>query len=1352
MTSKKVKKSSTKPKAPPPPPVVPQAKLLPFYAPEFTWETFEGFFCDFLAAQPKITDKHGKTVQVASANLYGRRGDSQHGIDIEAKMSNGEVWAFQCKHYQNWGPQKTKDAIKDCTYQATRKFLLVTRSVGSDVRDEINKHADWEVWDADDISREFLKLPRDVAARLLYSNFGPGWPERMLDMPGSSPLISAEAKFAPLLLPDRNFHHRLPLIGRKSWLATLDAFLDNQQARVLLLRGKGGLGKSRLLWEWSQKFSKKHKGWALKFIVESTTDIGAALDSTTRPMVLIFDDAHRFDEVRRKLFAGLVPRSDVKLVLSLRPGPTDQVMLELIEAGFDDRQIQKPEELKKLSSQEALQLAEAALGEKLALEHGLQLRRLSRDCPLLAVLAAELLRNGELSGRDFTNTDDFKNRVFNGMLREAHVAQTKFGETRTNDFLRLLALIAPVRTDTEFFKAAAALLGGDTKPNHVSDLLTALDGAGLLLKTGAGVRITPDLLSDHLAYTACYDAAGQNTTFAERVLEHFSPARFPQLLQHLAEAEWRALQNNDCADSIVEPVWQWFTKRFEASSFSERRGLIEQWANIAHLQPRRTLELAEAALQQTEAPPETNVWALKGWGDSHADVLAVIPSLLKPLAEHHPKYVAPCLDILWALGKNRTAAAGSRTKDHPITMIGEIAKFQKWKSIKIQREVLTWAEKLFRHLDWTKIVVRPAWVLRQILEPFFGLSVDVNWLSGNQFYWRSLPIDLDRTDEVRDRALKICSSLLAKKSVPLSLATLEILQHAIGPLQIPQYRPSTDAVARWRTEQLKALKIIASAVTEHKAPVIRHRLRKILLKKLRYESSEFREDCRKVFETLQEDLDSRVLRVALGSYNDEFERPVGRRPQGWQKEAKQRWTQFVHETATALSAKYPDPHALLEHVARQQNELVALGSNPNFREIFSDIARFHPERGLELAGKLLTERAHPLGWTFGALVSLSTPTKHDERLRLCEEALSTGDEDLTIGAIDCLVIWRHEGALPVRAWEMIADKTQNASERVTAAVLRFVEFADGPVLDVDWQLLSGLLAGQPTLAIIYGVLRCSATLLHRGGTPTSQTADKLLAALNHVPSLAAHDVEQALRGIGGKYPGKILLLFSRRLQLTKNGAADLEAFPRDFSSVRLGNIMSDPEAASFIRELEQKLMEGVGLDDQETQILRLAVLQDGVDTEAHLLRWLKPITTEAGLEHLADFVQEGSKMGKPESVTVRIIDGVPTLVGAVPWPIVLKFPDFVRALLEAARRAGETCHQEISQTIASLPLMRSFVGGGPAEEWTISVDRIAKLAKKYADDAELGELYAVIEKQEREWINRMRKNGGILADFLVDEE
>jgi hypothetical protein len=1294
------------------PPVAPKPKLLPFHDPNFSWETFESFFCDFLAALPELTGKDGTALRVINAHPYGRRGDSQHGIDIRAEMSNGEVWVFQCKHYKEWGPKNTSTAITECNYDADRKFLLITRAVSPESREIIAKHPEWELWDAGDISREFLqRLPAADAARILYTNFGRGWPEELLGISGSAPLVTAEAKFAPLLKPNRTFHHRLAMIGRREWLTLLDAFIEEKDARVFLLISRGGLGKSRLLYEWSREFAQRHQGWTLRFVSDSPADFAAALDGTSKPLVLVFDDAHRFDEVRRSLFGQLPPRKDVKLLLALRPGPMDQIEGELVGSGFDTTQILRPDQMKRLNSEQALQLAESALGPELAERFRLAVLSLSRDVPLLAVLAAELLKRGELAEKDLAHTDAFRIRVFEGLLQEARPVEDRFGATRTRDFLRLLAVLAPVKVDAEFLKRAAAFLRGDTEPNHVADILSALDQAGLLLTTGAGVRVSPDLLSDHLAYAACYNTRGRDTTFAERVMAHFPPDEFPRLMQHLAEAEWHACRENDSADSVVEPLWRVFVEQFEASSFYARAEKLKAWANIAHLQPRRTLRLAELAMRLDTAPKDEHarMWFRK-W-DTHSHVLEGLPSLLKPLAEHHDEYVAPCLDILWQIGRDLLAPPFN-SQSHPITKIGEIAKFQRWKRFDIQDEVLNWIERLLSGNECVNRANKPGWLLTQMLNPFFATGVEDNWMTGNTFHWRTVPINLDNTAKCRDRVLAALRAVAKRGDAALTLAAMSVLEHAMPRAYLgPSAIPATFA-ERWLLERKKALAVLAAIIRDSSSPVIHFRARRILLQSTRYDDPQFRAACREVYATIPDSLDFRIVRAAVGNHWDEFE---GSKRDDWQDQAKHRWDEFVRSTSEAILVTWPKPEALVANLEQRDQELTALGFQPNFWAILQNIAEMNAEIALALASTLIAQPANPLGRFLDALVTPIAKTDPQLRLKLCEEAIAQNSDHLKFGAITCFAVWRQEGTLPSRAWELIATSAASTSPVVADAILRFIWFNHRTPEAADWQLLAALPVTLDRWWIAHRVMESGADLLEKSIVPPPEIADETLRKLDVLDSIADPQVEHAIAQFAKHFPGKVFLLMWRRHQRHQKENSELDVVPLDFHGIRFADVQNDPEARSLIQELQNRLLAQGELNYGEIELLHIAILQIG-NPDQNLRELLARAERAEQLERITDFVCAWHS-----------------------WPIVLSCPEFTRELLRLARASDGDTHRKIFRRLQDLPGSRGSSAYQPNSEWKVLAEAVEKMAEKYKKDPELGPLYAAAAKNEREWMKIMSR-------------
>jgi hypothetical protein len=1306
------------------PPVAPRPKSLPFYDPNFSWDTFEGFFCDFLTAAPELIGTDGKPCRVVKTNLYGRQGDSQHGIDIRAEMSNGEIWVFQCKHYKSWGAKDTADAVAKCDYVADRKFLLVTRSVSPESRDIIAKHAEWTLWDSDDISREFLlRLPPAEAAKIVYRNFGPGWSKELLGLPGAGPLITAEAKFAPLLEPGRSFHHRLNMVGRTEWLTALDNFVEEKTRRVFFVIARGGLGKSRLLYEWSKGFSHRHKSWTLRFISDSPSDFGSALDATTKPLVLVFDDAHRLDEVRRALFSELPPRKEIKLVLGLRPGPVSQVEAELTSVGFDTTHFERPTRMKRLNPEQALQLAEAALGAEFADRFRLSLRDLSKDCPLLAVLAAELIKRGELAERGLSDTAEFRNHVFEGLVREAQPVEQRFGAVLVGDLLHLLAVLAPVKLDGNFLGRASAFLEGAAQPNHVSEMIAALDESGLILTTGAGVRISPDLLSDHLAYTSCYDRRGRSTTFADRVTVHFPPDEFPRLMQHLAEAEWHATNKNESADSIVEPVWQAFVRRFESGSFYARAEQLKAWANIAHLQPKRTLRLAELALRFKTAPNDEHarIWSRK-W-NTHLHVLEALPSLLKPLAEHNREYVGTCLDILWEIGRDLPPPPFN-TQNHPISKIGEIAKFQLWKHLAIQDEVLNWIERLLAGNEWVNRANTPGWLLTQMLNPFFATGLEDNWMSGNTFHWRTVPIHLENTAPHRHRVLAALQAIASRGDAALTLAAMSVLEHAmqrayLGPATVP-----AKFSERWLTERKKALEVLAQIIREYASPIIHFRARRILLHNMRYEDAEFRTACRKIFEMIPDSLDFRIVRAAVGSYWDEFE---GSKRDDWQDQAKQRWDQFIRATAEAIRLKWPEPDALLRNLAERHQELLTLGFQSNFWPVLHNLAEAKPDIALNLATEVISQPANPLGRLFDALVIPITKTDSELRLKLVECAIASDGDDLKFGAIMCFSAWRQEGGLPLKARDLMNTIAGAASPLVADSILRFIWFSHQAADSADWHLLCALPVSREHWWIAHRIMESAADLLEKAILPAPETADQILRKLDVLDSIGDPQMEHAISEFAKHFPGKTFLMMWRRHQRQKNQDPELDVVPFDFHAIRFADVLADPDAARLIGELEDRFLSRAKMEYGEIEILQIALMQAAEDAETNLRRILDKANDAEQVERVGEFVSYWHF-----------------------WPIVLSCPDFTRELLRKAKATDQNLHQKLFRRLQGLPGSRGSSAYEPNAEWKSLAEAVESMAEQYKQDPELGPLYAAAAKHEREWMKAMSRRLPEEEDVLED--
>ena len=292
-----------------------------------------------------------------------------------------------------------------------------------------------------------------------------------------------------------------------------------------VLEGDGGLGKTRLVYEMSQR-DRRERRWF--FVPEGLPFHPSRLSELESgdEVVVVIDDAHRRPDLRA-LLAGLerrVPRP--QLVLIARPGYDDVIERARRGLVFD----------------EPVKMRIARLGRKdivtLLRQPPLELKRegvllaivqLSGGNPQIAIIAGKFAASGK-APHDLHSGNVFRGYV-DSVLDAAPAAAPEGRE--------LLALIAAVRTIDLASARDVAVVCGITGLDG-TDLrrrLEALADAALVAELASSVfTIEPDLLSDEILRYSFFDEKRRPTLRYATVYDAFAPHRRLGLLQALSEA------------------------------------------------------------------------------------------------------------------------------------------------------------------------------------------------------------------------------------------------------------------------------------------------------------------------------------------------------------------------------------------------------------------------------------------------------------------------------------------------------------------------------------------------------------------------------------------------------------------------------------------------------------------------------------------------------------------------------------------------------------------------------------------------------------------------------------------------
>jgi hypothetical protein len=1229
----------------PRPPIRTADPLLPLAEGEFTWQQFETFAEDYVRVLARMDKVY----------RYGTRGQKQKGIDFYADEADGRA-TYQCRQWEKFTAKDAEKAVAETTYEgAVRNVLLVTCEVGKDVRDTIDAHAGWEIRDIRNISSDIaISVPLGAAKRLLDKHFGADWRRNFLGVSGLSTFVDADAFFGPQLKEAHLLNHTTELVGRDAALAALTAFHVSETQQVMVLSGRGGIGKSRLL----AAFADAHPSDGIRFVEKGVMVTPPAADELPMGAVtLVVDDAHQRDDLPA-LFALQRQRSALtKLVLVTRSHSAERLKAVISDAAIDPAAIGPVVALNELSRTETTQLVRSILPE--ASDEAVDLiLATAKDSPLVAVVAARLLLRRELDLGALSRDEDFRQVVLRRFRDEVLGTVTTFPAAVVQKLMVAASAISPFKgKQHDTGTAMAQYLGVGT--DEYLKLLDTAETAGLLLRRGYTYRVTPDVLADFILEDACLASDGTPSGFAETVFRDFGAVVGAQVLRNLGEVDWRATRAGSKA-AILARIFEALREDFARGTILERSRVLDTLAEVAPYQPRDVLALIEQAI--AEPVGEVSEWEA-AFKFNEETVLRRVPEILRRIA-FNLDFLPRATDFLWQLGRDKPGRLPSLT-DHPVRLLQDMAGYEVRKPTEYREALLARVEKwieepgAFDHLHSPLDVIDPM-LARQ------GLHSGVEG-----FAWTLTPffVNAKATAELRSRAIAVIDRVASSGSLRAVLRAIDSYSKLFHDLRTAPFgQPMPDSYDDdWRAERIRAVEALGAIAGRETEPLVHLEILRVVQWHARHESDEpVRETAARVLAALPTSPERDFLEMLIDPHgwryrDDDLLEATRDAAQDRMKARRQDAARWVTATLT--------PAELVDRAGERLQLARAHDLQPTPQLFFAVLVATDPSYA---EGAVRAAFAHPAGivaeYLQGFLIQM-TETDRTRARALMAEMVSNAHATLTRAAALSFVFDHTLDEADRQALTALLDSTDEMT--AVAAINALANVAEGNELYVVAEIERlRIAASLPKAHALGQVFRRHEALVSKVGDAALR---RLVGECEDLLTVEDYDLGWFLGRAAERAPDAVVRLMLRRIEKAHDDIADFQPMPFHAIPIKRETLAAMPGYEDLLRDVRNQLQPRTWQRDRYVP---------------DLFRSIARLDDELTLRVLREWVDSGE---------AEKIKDVAQLLSAASPDFVFEQRAFVIHLLDRAQAAGKDCHDSVRDALATPhhSQMRSGGGGAP---------------------------------------------------------
>ena len=1260
----------------------------PFPVDALTPDSFERFSLHFLSKQYPSAQVH----------RAGGTGHKQDGLDIDVTFPDGAVFTFQSKREAEFGPAKVNKAIADHTRPANKKFILLSRIASPQARAAARAHADWDIWDIEDIALRIRSLAKLEQIELVDIFFR-GQRLALLGEAEAGPWQTVGAYFAPFQNTESAFNHTWQLVGRESELDVLERLLADQSIPLVLLSGAGGVGKSRLLAHVLALHRSAHPSTLMRMlsVVEEVTaksleDLGAG------EKLLVVDDAHDRNDLGTLLHFAANPANRARLLLSFRPYGRDHIRNQASTLSLSGDNVGEVELLpptRDAATTLAAQVLRACGGPEHA---AADISRVTVDSPLATVVAAYVVSREGLHPELLRNDQEFRRTIL-GRFQKVITGQIAVGQDaeRLRQLLRVFALVQPLSPDDPQLLTLLEQVEG-VSPADASRLIKLLTSAGILFKRGIQYRLSPDLLADTIIEESCINLAGHSTGYAERVFDAAASSYLDHVLVNLGRLDWRRESGNTTNSALLGGLWSRLTWQDDYL-----KAHVKAAANAAYYQPRQALQFARALILSRHGADE--------------DVCRIVRN-----AAYTIEHLLDACALLWEAGHDDRRALNQHP-NHGIRLLVELATPEPNKPTAVNEQVVDFAMSL---LDSPENLVG-AYTPFDILGG--ALATDGHFTSATTS--RAMTISMYAVERTRVQALRlrVVDALIASLADHDHRRAFLAAQLFSSALRFPMRISSREAAASnegndWGPEFAATLTKLEEQLddTDLVAPVL-VRLAESISWHAFYGPEETAVISQRILARLNRDLHTRTIRLLVDGWgtntwpidSDTHERSA-----------------FEADTAVAirdLRQRYPDAAELAQHLSACLTEIaqVVAGGYGSPHMFLNRLIAESRELAKEVLRMRLAGDTSPLAPYAGVALGTMLTQGPDEARAQIATLLADDGAHLRLVAEG----YRYSELAKVFSVADIAV-LRRIFESQDPKILRYAPHIARAVAQRDKLLAIDLFTSASAAAAQHAIHDYFMWIVHEATIPFALIRDgqleRIVAALRAAPKLHDHWVNAFLRKATKRSPRFVLTLAKGRLEdAIANNDWSVDPLGSRYGHGKPLQLLDHADGAILFRELLDWALTRIGdggFGHRFGELVSGACGPYDAAFIAALESWL------AG--------------GTPNHFTIAA-----TVLREAQPGFLYMHGDFVRRVLALARRAGQKTLRAIAGALfaAAIGGVRS---GTPGKPFPFDLEMKAHAEEQLATVGRLDPafaLYTNLLEHAKDGIARQLREGQ-----LMDEE